>query len=179
MEKHQKFLEFNGKTIVFLNKDGVYMIALKPILDALSLESSRYLKRTKRDPFFSTYLDTMSIQVDGNGNIQARKMTCLPEKYIYGWICFLNGDSKELLEYKKTCYDLLFNYFHGTITGRKELLVERLEIDTKIHSIKQKLQENVQDYKELHELKQKRKRLSGDLNSIDTQLINQTEINFN
>lgn len=54
MQKHEKFLEFNGNKMFFLKVDGTYWIALKPILDALNLESDRYLKKTKRDAFFST-----------------------------------------------------------------------------------------------------------------------------
>ena len=132
MSNHTNFLEFNNNKIFFLNADGTYWIALKPILDSLNLESDRYLKRTKRDHFFSTRLDTMSIQVENNGIFQGRNMVCLPEKYIYGWICILNSDSKELVAYKETCYSLLYNHFHGSITGRKEFLIERRDLDTEI-----------------------------------------------
>lgn len=171
--KHEKFLEFNGKKILFLSVDGTYWIALKPILDALNLESDRYLKRTKRDHFFSTRLDTMSVQVENNGIIQGRNMTCLPEKYIYGWICILNSDSKELEAYKETCYDLLYDHFHGTITNRKELLMERKDIQNKIHSISDELKKNENRYKELEMLKNKAKAVSRKLNGMDKQIIEQ------
>ncbi len=83
MQKHEKFLEFNGNKMFFLKVDGTYWIALKPILDALNLESDRYLKKTKRDAFFKGCLDTLSIQVEKNGILQGRNMVCLPEKFIY------------------------------------------------------------------------------------------------
>ena len=42
MEKSiRKFLEFNGKTIYFLSKDGDYWVAIKPICDALKLVCSK------------------------------------------------------------------------------------------------------------------------------------------
>lgn len=173
MTKHEKFLEFNDKKIFFLNADGIYWIALKPILDALNLESDRYLKRTKRDHFFSTRLDTMSIQVEKNGIIQGRKMLCLPEKYIYGWICILNSDNKELEEYKETCYDLLYDHFHGAITNRRELLMQRNELDTKIHNIKASLKEQDEVYKNLQDLQLKRKSVSTQLNSMDKEFVNE------
>jgi predicted ribosome quality control (RQC) complex YloA/Tae2 family protein len=171
MKNHEKFLEFNNNKIFFLNTDGIYWIALKPILDALNLESDRYLKRTKRDSFFGTRLDTVSIQVENNGIIQGRNMVCLPEKYIYGWICILNSDNKELDEYKETCYDLLYDHFHGTITNRKELLMKRDELDTKIHSIKMSLKEQDDTYKELQNLETQRKTVSTQLNSMDKEII--------
>lgn len=171
MKNHEKFLEFNNNKIFFLNTDGIYWIALKPILDALNLESDRYLKRTKRDRFFGTRLDTVSIQVENNGKIQGRNMVCLPEKYIYGWICILNSDNKELDAYKETCYDLLYDHFHGTITNRKELLMKRDELDTKIHSIKMSLKEQDDTYKELQNLETQRKTVSTQLNSMDKEII--------
>tara|TARA_R100000655_G_scaffold39519_1_gene74798 strand:- start:199 stop:732 length:534 start_codon:yes stop_codon:yes gene_type:complete len=176
MNKHEKFLEFNNNKIFFLNANGIYWIALKPILDALNLESDRYLKRTKRDHFFGTRLDTMSIQVENNGIIQGRNMVCLPEKYIYGWICILNSDNKELEEYKETCYDLLYDHFHGTITNRKELLQERKQIDTEIHKIKKVLKEEDETFINLKRLEGKRKGISLKLNRIDNELTKDPEL---
>lgn len=172
MKKHEKFLEFNNNKIFFLNADGVYWIALKPILDALNLDADRYIKKTKRDGFFGTCWDTMSVQVENNGIIQGRNMVCLPEKYIYGWICILNSDSKELNQYKETCYTLLYNHFHGTITNRKELLLCRDEVATKIHKLKTSLKEQDNVYKELEVLENERKKINTQLNSMDKQIIN-------
>ena len=171
MKTHEKFLEFNNNKIFFLNADGIYWIALKPILEALNLDERRYLKKTRRDHFFSTCLDTMSIQVDKNGIKQSRNMTCLPEQYIYGWICFLNSDNKDLIEYKKTCYNLLYQHFHGTITNRKELLMKRNELDTKIHNTKSSLKEQYEVYNNLQDLLTERKIVSIKLNSMDKQIV--------
>ena len=171
MKKHEKFLEFNNNKIFFLNADGVYWIALKPILDALNLESDRYLKKTKRDHFFGTCLDTLSMQVENNGIIQGRSMVCLPEQYIYGWICFLNSDDEALTAYKKTCYNLLYQHFHGTITNRKELLLDRDVLDTKIHNMKTSLKEQDEVYKELGNLETQRKKINNQLNSMDKEIV--------
>ena len=179
MNKHEKFLQFNGKTIVFLNVDGTYWIALKPILEALNLVSHRYLKRTQRDHFFSTCVDTMSMQVEKNGIKQLRNMTCLPEKYIYGWICFLNSDNPELTDFKKTCYNLLYNHFHGTITNRKDLLLEKKDVNTQIHNLREELKTQDENYKKLKELELIRTSITSKLNNMDDNLLNQTEINFN
>lgn len=171
MKKHEKFLEFNNNKIFFLNADGVYWIALKPILDALNLDADRYIKKTKRDTFFGTCWDTLSVQVENNGIIQGRNMVCLPEKYIYGWICILNSDSKELNAYKETCYSLLFDHFHGTITNRKELLINRDFLDTQIHDIKTSLKEQDEKYIELQKLEVERKQVNNQLNSMDKEIV--------
>ena len=73
---------------------------------------------------------------DSSNRLQ--KMICLPEKYIYGWLLSINSSSQELRNYKKECYDILYNYFHGTITGRKELLKKKVEIDIELTKAEKK-----------------------------------------
>jgi hypothetical protein len=55
---------------------------------------------------------------------QKRTYFCLPEEYVYGWIFSINSDSEDLLSYKKECYHVLFNHFHGIITKQTELYRE-------------------------------------------------------
>lgn len=176
MEKHEKFLEFNGKNIVFLNVKGVYWIALKPICEALNIEYSRSFKNAKNDPILGPALAIQPMQVSKNGKKQLRNVTCISEKYIYGWLFSLRSDSKELVEYKRTCYELLYNHFHGTITNRKELLLERNKIDDEIFIIKKSLKEEDDKYQELENLITKRKALSSQLSTIDKELIKQPEL---
>gem|GEM_PF-5653983 len=71
----------------------------------------------------------------------------------------------------KTYYELPFNHFHGTITNRKELLIDRDKIDTRIHEIKEDLKDQNEKFQELQKLQTKRKRLSEKLNSFDKELI--------
>ena len=47
-----KFLEFNGKTLVFIAVDLQYWIALKPICEILGINFSRQLRTLKEDPIF-------------------------------------------------------------------------------------------------------------------------------
>jgi len=176
MNKHEKFLEFNGKNIVFLNIDGVYWIALKPICEALNIDAFRSIKNVKSDPILGSEWSKQTTQVSKNGKKQLRNVTCLSEKYIYGWLFSLRSDSKELIEYKRTCYELLYNHFHGTITNRKEILLERNKIDDEIFLIKKSLKEEDDKYQELENLITKRKALSNQLNIIDKELVKQPEL---
>lgn len=171
MNTHQKFLEFNGKNIVFLKVDGSYWIALKPILDALKMDADRSIKTLKNDPILGPERSIQPVQVSKNGKKQLRNMTCLPEKFIYGWIFSLRSESKELIEYKKTCYNLLYNHFHGTIINRKELLVRRSDVITEIYNLKKSLKDNDASYKKLQKLVQERKAISAQLNSMDSKIV--------
>lgn len=176
MKKHEKFLEFNGNNITFLSVDGSYWIALKPICEALQVDWNRSYQNVKNDPIFGPELAIQQMQVSKNGKSQLRNVTCITEEFVYGWICSLRSDSSELAQYKRTCYKLLYNHFHGTITNRKELLLQRNQIDTKIFTINKELKEDEARYKHLQELKTKRKILSQQLNSIDKELIQEPEL---
>jgi len=179
MNKHEKFLEFNGKNIVFISVEGFYWIAIKPICDALNIDADRSIKNIKIDPILAPEWSKQTIQVSKNGKKQLRNVTCIPEKFIYGWIFSLRSDSKELTEYKKTCYNLLYNHFHGTITNRKELLIERIDVDTEMHTIKRNLQEFDAQYKRLETLQTKKKVLNNQLNTIDKELVKAPQLFLN
>lgn len=176
MKTHQKFLEFNGKKIIFLSVDGTYWIALKPICEALNIEYTRSFKNVKNDPILGPALAKQPMQVSKNGKSQVRNVTCIPEEFVYGWIFSINSESKELTEYKRTCYRLLYNHFHGTITNRKELLLQRTGLDNQIAELKQSLKEEDENYKRLKELENRRKTISTQLNSIDKELVMQPEL---
>lgn len=179
MKNHQKFLQFNGKNILFTTADNENWIAVKPICEALNVNYNRQFQNIKNDPILGFAFAVQQMQVPGKSGIQGRKMICILEQYVYGWIFSIKSDSEELIAYKKTCYELLFNHFHGGITGRKELLIERSNLDHRIHTLKQELKENDSKYKELQDLQQQRKTLSASMNKMDNQVISQVEINFN
>ncbi|MCO5268504.1 MAG: phage antirepressor N-terminal domain-containing protein [Brumimicrobium sp.] len=170
---HTKFLQFNGKNIVFLSVNGTYWVAIKPICEALNIDYIRQFKNLKEHQKLSQLLSEQTMVATDK---KMRKMICLPEKYIYGWIFSLNSDSEELWEYKLTCYDILYNHFHGIITNRKELLLNKMDVDTKIHNIKEELKESEGKYLELQELEIQRKAINKDLKAIDVELIEQPKL---
>lgn len=175
MEKSMnKFLEFNGRTIYFLSVDGTYWIAIKPICEALDVDYIQQYKNLKVDEIIGPALCVHTIQVSKNGLIQGRKMTCIPEKYVYGWLFSIRSESKELLEYKRVCYDLLYNHFHGVISGRKKLLEEKYEVQKQKSEILDILKQD-EKYLQLQDILKEEKavgqRLSGlDRSYIKTQL---------
>ena len=134
----RKFLEFNGKSIHFLSVDGEYWIALKPICEALGIHWNKQHEKLQNGDDIYGELSTDRDMVAADRKI--RKMTSLPERFIYGWIFSIpfsgsmSDEAKQNLKaYKIECCDILHNHFHGSIIGRKELLSEKaktqLEID--------------------------------------------------
>jgi len=134
-----KFLEFNGKTLVFLAVDGEYWIALKPICEALNVEYTRTFKNVTADPIFGQLLaEQPMVGADG----RTRKMISLPEKWVYGWLISIQSASPELNQYKKLCYEVLNDFFHGTITGRKELLSQKAKAQIEIDHVMNRMNPN-------------------------------------
>lgn len=162
----RKFLEFNGKTIFFLAKGGTYWIAIKPICEALSVDFERQRKNLKKDEFWHELPSNQTVvAADGKG----RKMLCLPEQFIYGWLCSLQSNSPELITYKRKCYQLLFDYFHGSITNRETLIKAMTKEEVEEARLETVLSSNA-EYQQLMQIKRKKRAFKIQLREMDTQI---------
>jgi prophage antirepressor-like protein len=128
----KKFLDFNGKSIFFVAADGQYWIAIKPICEALGVDYERQRKNLKEDEILAQLPSEQAV-VAADGRV--RKMLCLPEFYVYGWIFNIQSSSPELLKYKWECYRILYEHFHGTITGRQNLLRQKAQAQLEIEQV--------------------------------------------
>ena len=167
-ESIKRFLEFNGKTLLFLAVDGTYWIAVKPVCEALNVQYEHQYKRISRDPILGPALCKYTMQVPGD---QVRMMVALPEYLIYGWIFSISSSSPQLLEYKKECFQILYNHFHGTITRRKELISRKAALRNKLVELESTLRD-LEDFKSWETLKAEEARIGKALKEID-----QTELN--
>lgn len=166
MEQPNKFLEFNGKAVYFLAKGGSYWIAIKPICDAIGINFDRQFKNLKADQILSQlYAKQPMTGADG----KTYNMISLPERFVYGWLFSIKSESKELLEYKRTCYDLLFEYFHGSITSRENLIREKTKEQLEEERLHAALSTNA-DYVRLQEIRYKKKLINKQLVELDGQI---------
>lgn len=168
--KPQNFLSFNEKAIYFKEVGNEYWIALKPICEALNVDYIRAYKNISEDKNLSQLLSEQTMVGADNKN---RKMICLPEKYIYGWLFSLRSKSEALKQYQIKCYEVLFNYFNGAIIGRKKLLEKQADTQKKIERVEQELKSNPQ-YIELITLRQESEQIKQYLRKIDKQIIEET-----
>lgn len=173
--KSEKFLQFNGRNIFFQNINGEFYIAVKPICEALNIEYSRQLRTLKSDDILK---DVWSLETMHDTTNRLQKMVSIPEKYIYGWIFSLQSQSKELKDYKRKCYDILFNYFHGTITGRKELLTQKIELDIELMQAENELLQN-EAYLKIQKIKKKQSEINKGLKNNDLKVIEEQKNLFN
>ena len=170
----QNFLQFNNTNILFTKHDGITYIAIKPICIALNIVYAGQYKSLKKDPILGPALYLCTIQPP---NSQAREYTCIPEYLVYGWIFSIKSDKKELIEFKMKCYEVLFNYFHGIIGRRKELLVGLAERQMQIDQLKKELGKN-ESFLKLLQLEKDKRYITTEMKSIDTEVLNQTKLEF-
>jgi len=168
MDQIKKFLEFNGKAILFLQVDGTYFVAIKPICEALGINYNRQYQNLKKDQILS---QLFAVQQMVGADNKMRDMICFPEKFIYGWLFSIQSSSSELLEYKLKCYEVLYDYFHGTITQRQKLLKEKTKAELEIDVLEEKLDYN-EDYRRLKDLKANIKDAGRALRNMDKDIIN-------
>jgi len=166
--KIKRFLEFNGKAILFLNNEGQYWIAIRPICDALGIEYINEFKKIKRHRILGSTVAKMAMV---GADFKLRSMVVLPEKYIYGWLFSVDSDIAAFQDYQLKCYNLLYEYFHGAIAARHFQLTEKSEIEKQINILKDKLNEN-SDYLMLQELSAKEMRIGKTLKQLDADLVN-------
>ena len=126
------------KTIVRVNNVDIIatsdeqMIAIRPICEALGIDADSQRKRIERDEILSPTAVMMTVvAADGKD----REMYCIPLRYVFGWlfsidISRVNEDAREgVTEYKRQCYDALFDHF----TARARFVEEKQkEIDRQL-----------------------------------------------
>ncbi|WP_299576604.1 phage antirepressor N-terminal domain-containing protein [uncultured Sunxiuqinia sp.] len=162
----KKFLEFNGKVIYFVAADGQYWIALKPICEALGVDFEAQRKNLKEDEILAQLPSEQTV-VAADGKL--RKMLCLPEFYIYGWIFQIQSQSEDLLKYKWECYRVLYEHFHGAIGGRKDLLKEKAKAQLQIDQIYNGLTPD--EAITINKARKKINQINSKLRQLDTQTL--------
>ncbi|WP_421830212.1 phage antirepressor N-terminal domain-containing protein [Larkinella sp.] len=163
---HKKFLEFNSRNIYFLSVDGTYWLAVKPICEALGVNYNRQFQNLKEDEILSQLFAEQQM-VAGDGKL--RKMVSLPEKWVYGWLFSIRSESEELKQYKLKCYELLYDYFHGTMTQRVQTLRVKSEAELALEQAEAKLRQT-SEWKEVENARRQIKDSKATLNQIDERL---------
>lgn len=99
-KKAQKLMEFNRRNIFMINVSGAWWIAIKPICGALMVDYEAQRKNLYESKVLCQ-LPSVQTVVAADGRL--RKMVCLPEFAIYGWIFQIESDAPGLEEYQWYC----------------------------------------------------------------------------
>lgn len=169
-EQIKKFLQFNGKNIYFTFIENQWWVAIKPICDALGIEYTRQFKNIKNDEILARALAKQPMH-DASNRLQ--KMACLPERNLYGWLFTINSpNNPELNAYKWKCYDILYDYFHGYMSLRNNILSKRAELQIKMAQARLKLKQTP-EYQAMAELAKENQEAAKMLKEIDEMVVTQ------
>lgn len=164
----KKFLQFNGKDIYMTLVEGKWWVAIKPICEALKVHYENQRELLKNDKILSQLPRQCGV-VAADGKL--RKMVCIPEQFVYGWLFSIQSNSKQFTEYKLKCYELLYNYFHGSLGQRNRFLRDKVTIDSEIEQLEKELTEENDKFFRLKELKSKRLFTKKALDKLDKEVI--------
>ncbi len=170
-KKLEKILEFNGKRISILLADGTWWVAIKPICEALNVDYEAQRKNIQSDEILSELPSEQTV-VAADGKV--RKMLCIPEMFVYGWLFSIRSESPELQTYKRKCYEVLYLHFHGALTGRMNALTEKSDTELRMIELQERLEQEMKEseaYKEMQDLKRKQKDIAKKLKDLDTELM--------
>lgn len=109
MKKIDEILLISGQVILNVEIEGTRWIPIKIICESLSVDFNRQFKNIKKDMFLRSRVQLISIF----RYTQRRKMLCIPEHLLMGYVFTVRSKSHELIEYKKRCYDVLYKFFKG------------------------------------------------------------------
>jgi hypothetical protein len=154
----KKFLDFNGTNINVLSVDGQYYVAIRPICKALGVDYHQQFKNLQADEDLVQLLCEHTTVAQDN---KLRKMVCLPEEFIYGWLFSIKSPNPDFRKYKMKCYRILYNYFHGTTTERIQVLRTVSEDELLLKEAKKKYQADVQALDSLKEVNEIEARMKG------------------
>lgn len=142
-------LEFQGQPIYYLAFPEGNVVLIRPLCEALGVDADWQIRQLKADEVIGDEVCEHTTRLPSED--RSRPYTCLPEKYIYGWVFniqFTNTMKSEtkaaLTAYKRECYDSLFQHFHGHLKQTQELNREEAIIDLELEAVEKRLQQKLQ-----------------------------------
>jgi len=108
-------IDFNGQSLITIEKDGIHYAAVKPIAENIGLTWDSQFRRIKRDDVLSSTVRVIRIVAEDGKN---REMMCLPIEYLNGWLFGIDAKrvnpevKAPLIQYKLQCYKVLHDYWH-------------------------------------------------------------------
>lgn len=159
-------------TEIFISNNGTEkIVAIKPICKALGIDYPTQFSKLKEDSSLASRVGRSPITgADG----KEYRMTCLPLKYIFGWLFTINPENvkpevkQQIIDYRELCYEKLYERFTKRDVLLKEKVMYQIEID--------KLEEDLKTddrYKKIQELKSSIKITSQLFNNINKDVVSE------
>lgn len=119
-------IEFHGDTLWAMERDGEVYVAISPICKGMGLNPDRQRDRVQRDTILSEGATMMVVPSAGG----MQETMCLRLDLVNGWLFGIDDKRVKpeardtVLRYKRECYRVLYEHFHGAAAAR---VAERAE----------------------------------------------------
>lgn len=124
-------VQFQGATLFLTEENKDPYVPMKPIVEGMGLDwKAQYRKLTSTDERWNTCTLSMTMQLPGD--IQSRKVVCLPLNKLFGWLMSIspakvNPDIRErVIAYQNECDDVLWEHWSGAKKGQDKTTVNTL-----------------------------------------------------
>lgn len=179
------YVEFDKNRIQYVYTDCQFFIVIRSICKALGLNVDHHIHALKKEEILKDVLCVHKVRDTKN---RTQKMVCLPERFIYGWLFQVRATNtmksetkSRLITYKRDCYNVLYDHFHGIMSKRKNEIKANRDDSKREYEVISQLKE-LDLFKELQEIKKRKRERVKNLKELDLQLtrpFSQTEIPFN
>lgn len=130
MESQTTITTINGQNIVAIDHNGAFFVPIKPICAAIGIEMEPQCIKIQKDEILNS-VATLRMVTGADG--KSYEMLCLPVRYILSWLFTINPKNvteearEKVLEYRRKCYDALYDHFTGSM--RRTIETNNAEIE--------------------------------------------------
>lgn len=124
INNNSQAIVFHGQSLLTLEHSGRYYTAMKPICENIGLAWSGQRQRINRDEVLADGARVIRLPSEGG----EQDTLCLPIELLNGWLFGVDSSrvkaeiKSKLIMYKKECYQVLHDYWHGKIVERPNKL---------------------------------------------------------
>ena len=128
----------NNDLITIIDEDGNIRVAIKPIADAIGLNSESVCRAIKNHEILGAEHTIQSVQVGEN---QKREYLTLPIQFLNGWLFSIElrkvkqEAKSNLIKYQKECYKALFEYFYGKNKQLNDYEIQKIELKKQLNQL--------------------------------------------
>lgn len=139
MDSTTKTLAKVNKVNIILIENGEKYVPVKPICEALGINSNGQIERIKTDPILGS-VNKMCLSTGADK--KQYQMFSIPFRYVFGWLFTISADKvspearETVIKYQKECYDVLYSHFtaHADFYEHKQSVLR--EKDSELERIR-------------------------------------------
>lgn len=154
-------ITINDTAVPILRQDDQDWVAIRPICDILGVDYIRAFKNLQTDEDLKSEHRLMKA---GDARGHKQNMVCLPEPFIYGWMFELRSKNPKFKTWRKVCYRLMYDAFHGPAVEHGTMVKDLAKLRGEERALEKELAKN-KEYIKLQENRNEQRKVKGAINT--------------